>query len=190
MNVTATAIADVLLIEPRVFGDSRGFFFESFNQRLWQEKTGLRRTFVQDNHSLSAKGVLRGLHYQIRQPQGKLVRVVRGEVYDVAVDLRRGSSTFGQWVGVVLSADNKKQLWVPEGFAHGFVVLSEAAEFLYRTTDYYAPEHERCIVWNDPDLNIQWPVTAPPVLSGKDAAGGAFRSAEVYEAGGFGLALQ
>ncbi len=180
MKVTATTIPDVLLIEPKVFGDDRGFFFESFNQRQWQEHTGLDRVFVQDNHSLSGKGVLRGLHYQIRQAQGKLVRVIMGEVFDVAVDLRRASATFGHWVGMVLSAENKKQLWIPEGFGHGFVVLSEAAEFLYRTTDYYAPEYERCIIWNDPELAIDWPLTEAPILSPKDAAGRAFRSAEVY----------
>ncbi len=180
MKVTATTIPDVLLIEPKVFGDDRGFFFESFNQRQWQEHTGLDRLFVQDNHSLSGKGVLRGLHYQIRQAQGKLVRVIMGEVFDVAVDLRRASATFGHWVGMVLSAENKKQLWIPEGFGHGFVVLSEAAEFLYRTTDYYAPEYERCIIWNDPELAIDWPLTEAPILSPKDAAGRAFRSAEVY----------
>ncbi|EKD34344.1 MAG: hypothetical protein ACD_75C02378G0001 [uncultured bacterium] len=181
MKVTATAIPEVLLIEPRVFGDARGFFFESFNQKKWQEQTGLDRVFVQDNHSRSDRGVLRGLHYQIRQPQGKLVRVVLGEVFDVAVDLRRSSATFGQWVGAVLSADNKQQLWIPEGFGHGFVVLSEVAEFLYRTTDYWAPEHERCIVWNDADIGIDWPIAGEPVLSQKDAAGVAFRDAEVYE---------
>ncbi len=181
MKITVTAIPDVLQIEPKVFGDTRGFFFESFNQRQWQESTGLDRAFVQDNHSLSGKGVLRGLHYQIRQPQGKLVRVIMGEVFDVAVDLRRASATFGKWVGAVLSAENKKQLWVPEGFGHGFVVLSEVAEFLYRTTNYYAPEHERCILWNDPDLAIDWPLLETPILSAKDAAGHAFRSAEVYE---------
>lgn len=181
MKVTATAIPDVLLIEPRVFGDARGFFYESFNQKQWREATGLDRVFVQDNHSRSVRGVLRGLHYQIRQTQGKLVRVVLGEVFDVAVDLRRTSPTFGQWVGVVLSAENKQQLWIPEGFGHGFVVLSEAAEFLYRTTDYWAPEHERCIIWNDPDIGIDWQIADPPILSPKDAAGVAFRTAEVYE---------
>lgn len=181
MQVTATAIPEVLLVEPKIFGDSRGFFFESFNQKRWRELTGLSGTFVQENHSCSQQGVLRGLHYQLRQPQGKLVRVVVGEVYDVAVDLRRKSATFGRWVGMVLSAENKKQLWVPEGFAHGFVVLSPHAEFLYSTTDYYAPEHERCIVWNDADLAIAWPITTPPVLSAKDSAGRAFRDAEVYE---------
>jgi dTDP-4-dehydrorhamnose 3,5-epimerase len=181
MQVTATAIPEVLLIEPRVFGDERGFFFESFNQRVWREKTGLERAFVQDNHSRSCRGVLRGLHYQIRRPQGKLVRVVAGEVFDVAVDLRRGSKTFGRWVGEVLSGENKKQLWVPEGFGHGFLVLSDTADFLYRTTDYYAPEHERCIIWNDPNIGIDWPLTGEPVLSVKDAAGCLFAQAEVYE---------
>ena len=181
MQVTATAIPEVLLIEPKVFGDERGFFFESFNQRVWQEQTGITRDFVQDNHSRSARGVLRGLHYQIRRPQGKLVRVVVGEVFDVAVDLRRGSPTFGSWVGEILSAENKKQLWVPEGFVHGFLVLSESADFLYRTSDYYAPEHERCIIWNDPDLGIDWPLIGPPGLSAKDAMGTPFRLAEVYE---------
>lgn len=181
MQVTATAIPDVLLIEPKVFGDERGFFFESFSQRVWQEKTGILRNFVQDNHSRSSRGVLRGLHYQIRQPQGKLVRVVVGEVFDVAVDLRRTSPTFGRWVGEILSAENKKQLWVPEGFGHGFLVLSECADFLYRTTEYYAPEHERCIAWNDPDIGIDWPLAMSPVLSGKDTLGRPFRTAEVYE---------
>ncbi len=181
MQVTAKAIPEVLLIEPKVFGDERGFFFESFNQRVWQEKTGITRDFVQDNHSRSARGVLRGLHYQIRRPQGKLVRVVVGEVFDVAVDLRRSSPTFGCWVGEILSAENKKQLWVPEGFGHGFLVLSESADFLYRTSDYYAPEHERCIIWNDPDLGILWPPAGPPVLSAKDALGTPFRLAEVYD---------
>lgn len=181
MKVTATAIPEVLLVEPRVFGDDRGFFYESFNQKQWREMTGLDRVFVQDNHSRSAKGVLRGLHYQIRQAQGKLVRVVVGEVFDAAVDLRRSSPTFGKWVGAILSAENKRQLWVPEGFGHGFVVLSEAAEFLYRTTDYWAPEHERCIIWNDPDIGIDWPIAGSPILSGKDAEGVRFREAEVYE---------
>lgn len=181
MKVTATAIPEVLLIEPRVFGDARGFFFESFNQKKWRELTGLDRLFVQDNHSRSDRGVLRGLHYQIRQAQGKLVRVVLGEVFDVAIDLRRSSATFGQWVGAVLSAENKNQLWIPEGFGHGFVVLSESAEFLYRTTDYWAPEHERCIIWNDLDIGIDWPIASAPILSPKDASGGAFRDAEVYE---------
>jgi len=181
MQVTATAIPEVLLIEPKVFGDERGFFFESFSQRVWQEKTGIQRTFVQDNHSRSCRGVLRGLHYQIRQPQGKLVRVVLGEVFDVAVDLRRSSPTFGHWVGELLSAENKKQLWVPEGFGHGFLVLSEYADFLYRTTEYYAPEHERCIIWNDPDIGIDWPFAMAPLLSGKDVQGLPFKQAEVYD---------
>lgn len=181
MQVTATAIPDVLLIEPKVFGDERGFFFESFNQRVWLEKTGIERDFVQDNHSRSRRGVLRGLHYQIRRPQGKLVRVVVGEVFDVAVDLRRASPTFGSWVGEMLSAENKKQLWVPEGFGHGFLVLSDHAEFLYRTTEYYAPEHERCIIWNDPDIGIDWPLSLPPLLSGKDCQGLPFCQADVYE---------
>ena len=157
MKVTSCAIADVLLIEPRVFGDERGFFFESFNQRAFNLATGLAPSFVQDNHSKSARGVLRGLHYQLHQPQGKLVRVVAGEVFDVAVDIRRNSPTFGKWAGEILSAGNKRQLWVPPGLAHGFLVLSETAEFLYKTTDYYAPEFERCIAWNDPDLGIVWP---------------------------------
>ena len=182
MRITPTAIADVLLIEPKVFGDDRGFFFESFNQRAFREATGVDLDFVQDNHSKSARGVLRGLHYQIQHAQGKLVRVVAGEVFDVAVDIRRNSPTFGRWVGEVLSADNKRQLWIPPGMAHGFVVLSETAEFLYKTTDYWAPEHERCIAWNDPTLAIAWPVLdAPPLLSGKDAKGVAFADAELFE---------
>ncbi len=180
MNVTATAIPDVLLIELTVFGDERGFFYESFNQQRWKEKTGLDTVFVQDNHSKSSKGVLRGIHYQIEQAQGKLVRVVAGEVYDVAVDLRKKSPTFGHWVGEYLSAENKNQLWVPEGFGHGFVVISETAEFLYRTTDYWAVQHERCIIWNDPDLAVKWPVTTKPSLSEKDQQGMLFRDAEVY----------
>jgi dTDP-4-dehydrorhamnose 3,5-epimerase len=175
MKATPTAIADVLVIEPKVFGDERGFFFESFNQRAFNQATGLNLDFVQDNHSKSGQGVLRGLHYQVQQPQGKLVRVVAGEVFDVAVDIRPDSPTFGQWVGEILSADNKRQLWVPPGLAHGFVVLSESAEFLYKTTDYYAPEHERCIAWNDPTLAIAWPaMNEGPKLSAKDAAGGSF----------------
>ncbi len=184
MKVVATDIPDVLIIEPKVFGDARGFFFESFNKQQFEQATGLNCDFVQDNHSRSAKGVLRGLHYQIKQPQGKLVRVVEGEVFDVAVDVRKSSPTFGQWVGEHLSAENKKMLWVPPGFAHGFVVLSEAAQFLYKTTDYYAPEHERCIVWNDPQININWPVSteprAEPRLSDKDQAGALFKDAEVF----------
>ena len=178
MNVTPCAIADVLLIEPRVFGDARGFFFESFNQRDFAQATGLDLSFVQDNHSKSAQGVLRGLHYQVQNPQGKLVRVTAGEVFDVAVDIRRDSPTFGQWVGEILSADNKRQLWVPPGLAHGFLVLSEHAEFLYKTTDYYAPEHERGIAWDDPTLAIDWPLMAcAPRLSAKDAAGASFVNA-------------
>jgi dTDP-4-dehydrorhamnose 3,5-epimerase len=181
MKSTPLAIPDVLLFEPRVFGDERGFFFESFNQRGFEEAIGRQAGFVQDNHSRSARNVLRGLHYQIKQPQGKLVRVVAGTVFDVTVDLRRDSSTFGQWVGEILSGENKKQLWVPEGFAHGFVVLSESAEFLYKTTDYYAPEHERCIAWDDPTLAIEWPLSGAPSLSAKDARGAPFVGAEVFE---------
>lgn len=180
MNVTPTAIADVLIIEPKVFGDARGFFYESFNQNAFNEATGLNLSFVQDNHSRSAQGVLRGLHYQVKQPQGKLVRVVRGAVFDVAVDIRQTSPTFGQWVGVELSEDNHRQLWVPPGFAHGFVVLSESADFLYKTTDYYAPEHERCIAWNDPVVGIDWPLTVPPSLSAKDQLGVALAQAHQY----------
>lgn len=171
MKAIPTAIPDVLLIEPKVFGDDRGFFFESFNQIAFNQATGLEIKFVQDNHSKSARNVLRGLHYQVQQPQGKLVRVVQGEVFDVAVDIRRGSPTFGQWVGEILSADNKKQLWIPAGLAHGFLVLSDSAEFLYKTTDYYAPAHERCLAWNDPELAINWPISGAPILSAKDAAG-------------------
>ena len=177
MRGTPTAIPDVLILEPKVFGDDRGFFYESYNQQAFQAATGLDVTFVQDNHSKSARNVLRGLHYQVEQPQGKLVRVVQGEVFDVAVDIRKGSKTFGLWVGQILSAENKKQLWVPPGLAHGFVVLSDTAEFLYKTTDYYAPAHERCIAWNDPDLAINWQMQGEPLLSAKDAAGAAFRDA-------------
>ena len=180
MKATPLAIPDVVLIEPKVFGDERGFFYESFNQARFEAAVGKPVEFVQDNHSRSVKNVLRGLHYQILQPQGKLVRVVQGEVFDVAVDLRKSSKTFGQWVGEILSADNKRQLWVPEGFAHGFVVLSETAEFLYKTTDYYAPAHERCILWNDATLRIQWPAGIQPIFSGKDAQGKAFTAAEVF----------
>lgn len=175
MRATPTAIADVFLLEPKVFGDDRGFFYESFNEKAFREATGVDVHFVQDNHSKSARNVLRGLHYQVEQPQGKLVRVVQGEVFDVAVDIRKGSKTYGQWVGEILSAENKKQLWVPAGLAHGFLVLSETAEFLYKTTDYYAPAHERCIAWNDPDLAIAWPIDGRPTLSAKDAAGMPFR---------------
>ena len=182
MKVTSCAIADVLLVEPKVFGDDRGFFFESFNQKAFNEATGLSVNFVQDNHSKSARNVLRGLHYQISQPQGKLVRVIAGEVFDVAVDIRRSSPTFGQWVGELLSADNKRQLWVPPGLAHGFVVLSDSAEFLYKTTDYYAPEFERSIAWNDPTLAIEWPsLSGAPLLSGKDAKGVSFLQAELFD---------
>lgn len=180
MQAVSTVLPGVIILEPQVFGDQRGFFFESFNARRFAEATGLQREFVQDNHSRSAKGVLRGLHYQLQQTQGKLVRVTAGEVYDVAVDLRRSSPTFGRWVGVHLSAENKRQLWVPEGFAHGFVVLSEFAEFLYKTTDYYAPEHERCIRWDDPSLAIDWPLDGAPQLSAKDQAGLSFADAQVF----------
>ena len=180
MKVTHTDIPEVLVLEPQVFGDARGFFFESFNQRRWEAETGLHTTFVQENHSRSSRGVLRGLHYQIRQAQGKLVRVILGEVFDVAVDLRRSSPTFGKWTGIQLSAESKKQFWIPPGFGHGFVVLSEVAEFLYLTTDYYAPEHERSIIWNDPDLAIAWPFAGEPLLSDKDRIAPAFRDAEVF----------
>lgn len=180
MQVITTDIPDVLIIEPKVFGDDRGFFFESFNQKVWLEKTGLSTAFVQHNHSRSARHVLRGLHYQIIRPQGKLVRVVSGEVFDVAVDLRKSSPTFGKWAGVHLSAENKRQFWIPEGFAHGFVVLSDFADFLYLATDFYAPEHERAIIWNDPDLGIEWPLDGEPVLSEKDMQAPSFRDADVY----------
>jgi dTDP-4-dehydrorhamnose 3,5-epimerase len=170
-TVTPTALPEVLILQPQVFGDERGFFFESFNARDFAKATGLDVQFVQDNHSKSAHGVLRGLHYQIEQAQGKLVRVVQGEVFDVAVDMRRSSPTFGQWVGVQLSADNHSQLWIPPGFAHGFVVLSQSAEFVYKTTDYWAPVHERCLLWNDPAVGIEWPIDFEPQLAGKDAAG-------------------
>lgn len=174
MKATPLSIPDVFLIEPLVFGDERGFFFESFNHAKFEAAIGRQVSFVQDNHSKSAKGVLRGLHFQNPQPQGKLVRVTQGEVFDVAVDIRKGSPTFGQWVGEILSADNKKQLWIPEGLAHGFLVLSESAEFLYKTTDYYAPEFDHCILWNDPMLAIQWPIEGLPVLSSKDQDGQLF----------------
>ena len=180
MNIIPTAIPDILIIEPNVFGDSRGFFFESYNEKKFMEMSGLKVTFVQDNHSRSKKHVLRGLHYQIQQPQGKLVRVIGGEVFDVAVDIRRSSPTFGKWVGEYLTAENKKQMWVPAGFAHGFLVLSDIAEFLYKTTDYWAPEHERCIQWNDPVLNVQWPITGNPLVSEKDEQGASFEDAEVF----------
>ena len=183
MNVLSTSIPDVKVIEPTVFGDRRGFFFESFRQQWFADEVDATVQFVQDNHSCSAQWILRGLHYQIQQAQGKLVRAVAGEIFDVAVDIRRHSPTFGQWVGETLSAENKRQLWVPAGFAHGFLVLSESAEVLYKTTDYYAPQHERSIVWNDPTLGIEWPLPAgiDPVLSGKDAAASSLAQAEVFE---------
>lgn len=181
MKVIKCDIPDVVVIEPKVFGDDRGFFLESFNQQQFNETVGQHGTFVQDNHSRSAKGVLRGLHYQIQNPQGKLVRVVSGEIFDVAVDIRRGSPTFGKWVGEVLSAENKRQMWVPIGFAHGFLVLSDSAEVLYKTTDYYAPAYERAIAWNDPTLKIEWPVNGTPILSAKDAQAVSFLNAEVYD---------
>lgn len=180
-TVTPTALPEVLILEPKVFGDDRGFFFESFNQRDFAQVTGLDVEFVQDNHSRSAKNVLRGLHYQIQNPQGKLVRVTHGTVFDVAVDMRRSSPNFGKWAGVELSADNKRQLWVPPGFAHGFVVLSDAAEFLYKTTDYWYPEFERSLRWNDPQVAIAWPIQGDPQLAKKDAEGSPFASADTYE---------
>ena len=180
MKVIPTEIPDVLIIEPQVYGDDRGFFLESFNQKDFREKTGVNTTFVQDNHSMSLKNVLRGLHYQIPNPQGKLVRVVSGSVFDVAVDARKSSPTFGQWVGCVLSAENKRIFWVPEGFAHGFLVLSDRAEFLYKTTNYYYPQYEKTISWNDADLGIDWPLETPPILSPKDQAGQPFKSVEVF----------
>ncbi len=180
MKALATAIPEVVLIEPQVFGDARGFFFESWNRRAFAQAAGRDWEFVQDNHSASARGVLRGLHYQVRQPQGKLVRVVAGEVYDVAVDLRRASPTFGRWVGERLSAENHRMLWVPPGFAHGFLVLSDRAEFLYKATDYYAPQHERTLLWNDPALGIAWPLEGEPLLKPKDAAGAPLAQAETF----------
>jgi dTDP-4-dehydrorhamnose 3,5-epimerase len=179
MKVIPTRLPEVQLLEPRVFGDSRGFFFESWNEREF-ERAGIRAHFVQDNHSRSDRGVLRGLHYQIRQPQSKLVRVVAGEIFDVAVDIRRSSPSFGRWEGVRLNADSHNMLWVPAGFAHGFCVLSDFAEVIYKTTDFYAPEHERCILWNDPDLGIVWPLQSAPALSAKDAVGARLRDAEVF----------
>ena len=182
MKAIATAIPDVLILEPKVFGDSRGFFFESFNQKAFEAATGVTTSFVQDNHSRSVRGVLRGLHYQVRQPQGKLVRVVRGSAFDVAVDVRKSSPTFGKWVGVELSEDNHRQLWVPPGFAHGFLVTTDSADFLYKATDYYAPEHERCIAWDDPAIGIAWPLDGQqPSLSAKDKAGVRLAHAEVFE---------
>ena len=180
MQKIPTALPDVVLLQPKVFRDARGFFMESYNRRSFSE-LGIEAEFVQDNHSRSAQGVLRGLHYQVRQPQGKLVRVIAGAVYDVAVDLRRHSSSFGQWTGMVLSAENSHLVWIPPGFAHGFYVLSESAEFLYKTTAYYAPEHERCLLWNDPELNIAWPLAGEPVLSDKDRRGLPLAQAELYE---------
>jgi dTDP-4-dehydrorhamnose 3,5-epimerase len=181
MKVITTEIQDVLIVEPEVFGDERGHFYESYNKRKFEAAVRTGCDFVQDNHSLSSKGVLRGLHYQISQTQGKLVRVVRGEVYDVAVDLRSSSESYGNWVGISLSAKNKRQLWIPEGFAHGFLVISEYAEFLYKATDYYARQHERCIRWDDPDLAIEWPQGIEPIVSDKDAQGVWFREADVFE---------
>jgi dTDP-4-dehydrorhamnose 3,5-epimerase len=181
MKRIETELPGVLILEPKIFGDPRGFFFESFNARTFADLTGLTPDFVQDNHSRSARNVLRGLHYQIHQPQGKLVRVTTGEVFDVAVDLRRSSPTFGRWCGTVLSAENKRMLWIPEGFAHGFLVLSESADFLYKTTDYYAPEHERCVLWNDPGIDIHWPLSGEPTLAAKDIAGKRIKDAEIFE---------
>lgn len=180
-TITKTELPEVLILEPKVFGDERGFFFESFNQRDFQQATGLDINFVQDNHSRSSHGVLRGLHYQIQHPQGKLVRVIHGKVFDVAVDLRRSSPNFGKWVGVELSADNKRQLWVPPGFAHGFVVTSETAEFLYKTTDYWYPEHERSLLWNDPAVGITWPISSAPKLANKDASGTVLANADTFK---------
>ena len=175
-----TRIHDVLIIEPKVFTDERGLFYESYNQRAFSEKAGITAKFVQDNQSHSKQNVLRGLHYQIQQPQGKLVRAIAGDIFDVAVDLRRSAPTFGQWVSCHLSAENKRQLWIPPGFAHGFLVLSQTADVLYKATDYYAPQHERCIVWNDPDLAIDWPVSASPIVSAKDQVGQLFKTSEVF----------
>ena len=179
-TVTRTALPEVLILDPKVFGDERGFFYESFNQRDFQECTGLDVAFVQDNHSKSTRGVLRGLHYQIQHPQGKLVRVTQGAVFDVAVDMRRASPNFGKWVGVELSADNKRQLWVPPGFAHGFIVTSDTAEFLYKTTDYWFPEHERSLLWNDPTVGIVWPFAGQPTLAAKDAVGKLLAEADAF----------
>ena len=180
MKATPTAIPDVVMFEPDVFGDERGFFLESWNEQKFRDAAGVDVRFVQDNHSHSRRSVLRGLHYQIKQPQGKLVRIVRGRVFDVAVDLRKSSPTFGRWVGTDLAEDNYRQLWIPSGFAHGFLVLSESADFLYKSTDYYAPEHERCILWNDPAIGIEWPTDREPTLSAKDRAGQLLREAEVF----------
>ena len=181
MTITPTKIPDVFIIEPKVFGDERGFFFESFNQKNFTEKTGITSEFVQDNHSRSVKGVLRGLHYQIQQTQGKLLRVIAGEIFDVAVDMRKSSPNFGEWVGCILSAENKRQFWIPPGFAHGFLVTSDIAEVLYKTTDYYAPEYERSLLWNDPDLGIDWPLEGiTPILSVKDQAGQPLKTADFF----------
>lgn len=180
MQIIKTSIPEVLIIEPKVFGDARGFFYESFNQKVFAAATGLDLQFVQDNHSRSAKSVLRGLHYQIQHPQGKLVRVAQGAVFDVAVDLRKGSATFGQWVGAELSEENARQMWIPAGFAHGFLVLSEFADFLYKTTDYYYPQYERCIAWNDPEIGIQWPLAGAPILSEKDKSASLLAVSEYY----------
>ncbi|SAK43983.1 dTDP-4-dehydrorhamnose 3,5-epimerase [Caballeronia catudaia] len=181
LNAVSTEIPEVVILEPKVFGDDRGFFYESFNAKHFEAATGLKREFVQDNHSRSAKNVLRGLHYQTQHTQGKLVRVIAGAVFDVAVDIRRSSPTFGKWAGVELSAENRRQLWVPEGFAHGFVVISEFAEFLYKTTDYYAPEFEQSIRWDDPQINIRWPAGIEPILSKKDADGSSFAGAQLFD---------
>jgi len=181
MQALPMRISEILIIEPRVFGDNRGFFMESYNQHAFNEVTGWPSAFVQDNHSGSARNVLRGLHYQIRQPQGKLVRVISGEIFDVAVDLRKSSPTFGQWVGALLSHENKKQMWIPPGFAHGFLVLSDFAEVLYKTTDFYAPEHECCIRWDDPDIGIEWPLNGSPILSNKDQQGASLRQARLFD---------
>lgn len=180
MKAAKLGIPEVVLFEPEVFGDERGFFYESFNCRVFEQATGLKRNFVQDNHSRSAKYVLRGLHYQIQRPQGKLVRVTLGEVFDVAVDIRKGSPTFGKWVGETLSAENKRMMWVPEGFAHGFLVISDTAEFLYKTTDYWYPEYERSIMWNDPELAIKWPIDGEPIFAKKDADGSKFSMADLF----------
>jgi dTDP-4-dehydrorhamnose 3,5-epimerase len=179
MKVTPSALPDVLIVEPRVFGDERGFFFESYNRRALAQ-AGLDAEFVQDNHSRSLRGVLRGLHYQVERAQGKLVRVIEGEVFDVAVDIRRSSPTFGRWMGISLSAENKRMLWIPPGFAHGFLVLSDSADFLYKTTDYWYPEHERSLLWNDPAIGIEWPLAGAPLLAAKDVAGRPLASADLY----------
>jgi dTDP-4-dehydrorhamnose 3,5-epimerase len=181
VKVTPTAIPGLLVLEPRVFGDARGFFLESYNEKVFREATGIEVPFVQDNHSRSGRGVLRGLHYQLEQTQGKLVRVVRGSVFDVAVDIRRSSPSFGQWVGMELSEENQRQFWIPPGFAHGFMVLSESADFLYKSTNYYAPQHERCIAWDDPDIGIAWPAGIAPLLSEKDTRGSPLSQAETFD---------